>query len=117
MGFESGMFQTGAFRLDNLGTSKSANQDSAPGTVSNNTTTIPSAVPNGNRIHGDCQVFAGTTNTRDGNVPLGQTTSVAEAITPREEWDAESQSSQVKIIKTTREWVVAYDGGKDANGV
>lgn len=112
MGLESGMFQTGAFHLGNLRTSKSTDHNSPSGTGSKSTGTTPLVVPSGGRIHGECQIFAGT-DTRDGEAPLGQTTSVAEATIPRENWDMESQSSQAKIIKTTREWAVDYDGRKD----
>lgn len=105
MGFESGMFQTGAFRLDNLGTAKtSRHSTSAAGTIKT-TATVPSVLPSGSRIHEDCHIFAGT-DARDGQLPLGQTTTVAEATTPKEDWDMESQSSQANIIKTTREWAV-----------
>ena len=116
MGFESGMFQTGTFHLDNLGTSKPTDHNSPPGAGSKGTATTPSVIPSGSRIHGEGQVFAGS-DTRNGQMPLGQSTSVAEATAPGEDWDTESQSSQAQIIKTTREWAVDYHGRKDGDSV
>ena len=116
VGFESGMFQTGTFRLGNLGTAKPTDHDSPPGAGSKDTATAPSVVPSDSRMQGECRVYTGT-DTRNGEMPLGQSTSVAEATTPREDWDTESQSSQAQIIKTTRGWAVDYDGRKDGDSV
>ena len=113
MGFESGMFQTGTFRLDNLGSSKATNQNSPPGAGTKATETITSAPHTGSHMGEDCRIFTGA-DSRDGEQPLGQITSTVEATTPRENWDAESQSSQAKIIKTTRGWAIDYDSRNDS---
>ena len=114
MGFESGMFQTGTFRLDNLGTSKSTKHDNLAGTGSTATAVTASAPHDGSHTRDESHVFAGT-DVRDGAQPFGQVTTTAEATTPKDDWDQESQSSQAKIIKTTRGWAVDYDG-KDGRG-
>ena len=115
MGFESGMFQTGAFRLDNLGTSKTTNHDSPPGAGSEAIATTNSAPHTSSHRRGECHIFTGM-DTREAEQPLGQIASVAEATMPRDDWDEESHSSRAKIIKTTREWAVEYDSRRDNGG-
>ncbi|KAL8670873.1 MAG: hypothetical protein Q9168_004604 [Polycauliona sp. 1 TL-2023] len=105
LGFESGMFQTGHFRLGKLG---QARHDSPPSGSSNATNTDAPDASGQAQIRDGAQVFDGRTPGAL-NVHLQGNHAVAEATTPDDDWDASSQISQANIIKTTREWIVDYD--------
>ncbi|KAL8699457.1 MAG: hypothetical protein Q9224_001399 [Gallowayella concinna] len=108
LGFESGMFQTGHFRLGKLGQVRNARLNSPPKDVSNTTGTAATDSLGQACDRDGTQVFDGQAPQIE-NVPFERNQVVAEAITPDAYWDTGSQTSQANIIRTTREWIVDYD--------
>lgn len=101
------MFQTGGFRLGKLMPTKNSKPDGQPGGAPKDNST-----DEGSTL-GATKVFAGI-KPGVGGVQFEANRAVAEATSPDEQWDDESQSSQAQIIRTTREWAVDFDSRKDA---
>ena len=111
LGVESGMFQTGRFRLATLRKNSQRNQeyDLSGARSGKEAVAAPSALcsrqtPEGISLHDVAD------ETPQKNPFSAENTATAESVTPIEEWDGGSQSSRAKIIRETREWYVDYEG-------
>lgn len=107
LGFESGMFQTGGFRLGKLMPAKNSKPDGSPDGAPKDDGTDEGSTLDGTKV------YAGIKPGVDG-VQFESNRAVAEATSPDEQWDDGSESSQAQIIRTTREWTVDYDNRMDA---
>ena len=110
LGVESGMFQTGHFGLTTLQKSPERTQEhgsSAARSGKENTTgtsglrsqQLSDLVSHNNMTNGTPHV----------NPFVAENTATAEPVTPVEDWDGGSRSSQAHIIRETREWYVGYE--------
>jgi len=108
MGIESGMFQTGDFHLRRRGGAKISEPGQRLSHDSKHNLARESGGFHSNRMDGDRQVYTGD-DPEDDHASRGRNTTRAEATTPVEHWDDESQSSQPQVIRTTREWIVDRD--------
>ncbi|KAM0797723.1 hypothetical protein BDR22DRAFT_809981 [Usnea florida] len=96
LGVESGMFQTGRFRLATFHKSSHRDQEyDVSGARSGKQTVAESSALNSRQL--------------PEGMPHDDNTATAESVTPIEEWDGASQSSRAKIIRETREWYVDYE--------
>lgn len=110
LGVESGMFQTGHFRLATLHKSpqRTQEQDSSAAKSAKENASNPSALrshQSSDRVSHNI-VAKGTPQT---NPFSGKNTATAEPVTPVEDWDGDSQSSRANIIRETRGWHVGYE--------
>jgi len=108
MGFESGMFQTGDFHLRRRGGAKISEPSQELSHDSEHNLARASRGFHSTRMDGDRQIYTGDDPEND-HASRGRNTTRAEATTPDEHWDDESQSSQAQVIRTTREWIVDHD--------
>ncbi len=110
LGVESGMFQTGRFGLATLQKSPQRTQEhsssaarsgkeNATGTSGLRSQRSPDLISHDNV----------TNETPYINPFLAESTATAEPVTPVEEWDEGSRSSQAQFIRETREWYVGYE--------
>ena len=111
LGVESGMFQTGRFRLATLRKNSQRTQEYGLSGARSGKETVaePSALCSRPMLEGISH-----DNVANGapqkNPFSAENTATAESVTPIEEWDGGSQSSRAKIIRETREWYVDYEG-------
>ena len=110
LGVESGMFQTGRFRLATLRKTSLRNQEYDESGAGSGKETVAESSALGSRqlpegiSHDDV-----ANGTPQKNPFSAENTATAESVTPTEEWDGGSQSSRAKIIRETREWYVDYE--------
>ena len=109
LGVESGMFQTGRFRLATLRKNSQRNQeyDLSGARSGKETVAAPSALCTRQVPERISHNVADETPQK--NPFSAENTATAESVTPTEEWDGASQSSRAKIIRETREWYVNYE--------
>lgn len=112
LGVESGMFQTGHFGLATMHKSPRRTQEhgssaarsrkeAGTGTSGLRSHQSPDPISHDLRANG--------TRTPQTNPFSADNTATAESVTPVEDWDGDSLSSRVNIIKETREWHVDYE--------
>ena len=111
MGFESGMFQTGNFHLRRLGTEKTPTQTDRSNGNTEGSAAVAPKTSELNRVIEDRLIYTGG-ELGSINAPCERNT-IVEATTPDEHWDDQSQSSQARIIKETREWTIDYNNGPE----
>ena len=110
LGLESGMIQTGDFRMRKTSNKSTPNNGSLPHSNS--------------RRHGPVEVSTGHDDTLTGSTSyepneadhsaLGaNNTATIESSAANANWDGESQSSEAKIIQKTTEWRVDYDAQRN----
>lgn len=109
-GVESGMFQTGHFGLATLRKEHTRNDEPYSSTTRSGTAATVDVPTLASKSTDHKTSHAGRpVETPRINPFPAQNTAVAEAVTPNEEWDRGSQSSQANIVKHTRAWEVAYE--------
>lgn len=104
------MFQTGHFHLATLRKDSVEIHDPHSSTTRSGLS-YPAALPTDTGARPNHQPpHNGLTQDFIQRVPFAaQNTAVAESITPTDQWDGESQSSQAHIIKQTRGFEVDYE--------
>ena len=110
LGVESGMFQTGRFRLATFRKNSHRTQeyDVSGARSGKETVAEPSALSSRQLPEGSSRENVAN-GTPQKNPFSAENTATAESVTPIEEWDGGSQSSRAKIIRETREWYVDYE--------
>lgn len=110
LGLESGMFQTGHFHLATLRKElRKPPQSESSGTTSGNGTTVRGSEQHGDRSHHHMPHSVAADIIPRLTPWYGRNTATAEPVTPTEEWDVESHCSGARIIKQTREVLVARE--------
>lgn len=112
LGVESGMFQTGHFGLATLHKSPRRTQehDSSAARSGKEAVTGTSGLRSHrspDRMSHD--MVANETRAPHINPFSSENTATVESVTPVEDWDGDSLSSRVNIIRETREWHVGYE--------
>lgn len=110
VGVESGMFQTGRFRLATFRKNSQRNQEyDLSGARSGKETVAESSAVPSRQMPEEISHHNVANETPQKNPFSAENTATAESVTPTEEWDGGSQSSRAKIIRETREWYVDYE--------
>ena len=107
LGIESGMFQTGhlnltTLRKDPIRYPKSRPSTKGPRKVVDTDNSTVAALQLARRVSQD----DGSIAAAQGDPFPAQSITTVEPVSPEEEWDENSQSSQTNIIKHTRGWQV-----------
>ena len=110
LGVESGMFQTGRFRLATLRKNSHRTQEyDLSGERSGKETAAEPSALCGQQSSAGISHDNVAKETPQQNPFSAENIATAESVTPIEEWEGGSQSSRANIIRETREWYVDYE--------